>query len=121
MLKASKRKSQSDVAIARRWSKTKIPNTTDPSNVNISYINDLSDENSSDSSDSSVVDYRMDIGDTESNFIEKLLLADIGDLAEMCRAKCGTKYLSTLLYMSLLFFNVKWEDIDQFLKDMVLW
>ena len=118
MPKASKRTSQSNIAIARRWSKTKIPNATNPSNVNISDINDLSDENTSDSSDSSDVEDRMDIGDTESNFSEKLLLADISGLAEMCRAKCGTKYRSTLLYISLRFFNVKWEDIDQFLNDI---
>jgi hypothetical protein len=26
------------------------------------------------------------------------------------------KYLSTLLYMPLRLFNIKWEDIDEFLK-----
>ena len=44
-------------------------------------------------------------------------LIDIGDLAEMCKSKCDTKYLSTLLYMSLRYFNVKWEDVDEFLKN----
>ncbi|CAF1106297.1 unnamed protein product, partial [Didymodactylos carnosus] len=38
----------------------------------------------SDSSDSSDNEYRMDIDDEELNFNDKLLLTDIGDLAEMC-------------------------------------
>jgi len=49
----------------------------------------------------------MNIDDNELNFNEKLLLTDIGDLAEMCKLKCGTKYLSTLLYISLSFFEIK--------------
>jgi hypothetical protein len=72
----------------------------------------------SDTSDSSSDEYRMDIDDKELTFNEKLLLTDIGDLAEMCRLKCGTKYLSTLLYMSLRFFNIKWEDVDEYLKSI---
>jgi hypothetical protein len=60
----------------------------------------------------------MDIDDEESTFNEKLLVTDIGDLAEMCKSKCGTKYLSTLLYMSLRFFNIKWEDVDEYLKSI---
>ena len=60
----------------------------------------------SDSSCTSDDEYRMDADDEESNFKEKILLTDIGDLAEMCKTKCDTKYLSTLLYMSLRFFNI---------------
>ena len=105
MPKSSKRKCQLNVAIARRWSKTKVPDATDPSNINILDVNDLSDGYTSDLSDSSDVEYRMDTGNTVLNFSEKLLLTDIGDLAEMCKAKCGRKYLSTLLYMSERFFK----------------
>ena len=71
-----------------------------------------------DTSDSSNDEYQMDIDDEELAFSEKILLTDIGDLAEMCKSKCGTKYLSTLLYMSLRFFNITWEDVDQFLKSI---
>jgi len=49
----------------------------------------------------------MDTDDQELTFNEKLLLTDIGDLAEMCKLKCGTKYLSNLLYMSLRFVKIK--------------
>ncbi|CAF3861221.1 unnamed protein product, partial [Rotaria sp. Silwood1] len=58
----------------------------------------------------------MDVDDKELNFGEKLLLTDIGDLAEMCKSKCGTKYLSTLLYMTLRHFDIKWEQVDGYLK-----
>ena len=74
----------------------------------------------SDSSCTSNDEYRMDVDDEESNFKEKLLLTDIGDLAEMCKTKCDTKYLSTLLYMSLRFFNITWEDADDYLKNIGL-
>ena len=74
----------------------------------------------SDSSESSEDEYRMDVDDEEVNFQEKLLETDIGDLAEMCKSKCDTKYLSTLLYMSLRFFNIKWDAVDDFLKNIGL-
>jgi len=60
----------------------------------------------------------MDIDDQELSFSEKLSLTGIGDLGEMCKSKCGTKYLSTLLCMSLRFFSIKWEDIDEYLKSI---
>ena len=44
----------------------------------------------------------MNIDDQELTLSEKLSLTDIGDLAEICKSKCGTKYISVLLYMSLL-------------------
>ena len=74
----------------------------------------------SDSSCTSDDEYRIDVDDEESNFKEKLLLIDIGDLAEMCKTKCDTKYLSTLLYMSLRFFDITWEDADDYLKNIGL-
>jgi hypothetical protein len=96
MPKANKRKSQSHSASVRRWSNTTI----------------------SDPVDSSSYEYSMDIDDERLSFSEKLLVTDIGDLAEMSKSKCGTKYLSTLLYMSLRFFNIKWEDLDEYLKNI---
>jgi hypothetical protein len=117
MPKPSKRKSQSNAASAVSQSKTKIPVVSGPSNVNISDANDQFNTNTSDSRDSSDSEYRMDTDDIELDFSKEQLLTDIGDLAEMCKSKCGTKYLSTLLYMSLRSFNIKWEAVDEFLKD----
>ena len=72
----------------------------------------------SDSSGSSGDECRMDVDDEESSFKEKLLPTDIGYFAEICKSKCDSKYLSTLLYMSLRFFNIKWEDVDEYLKSI---
>ncbi|CAF4653236.1 unnamed protein product, partial [Rotaria sp. Silwood2] len=96
MPRGNKRTSQSRSASARRWSNVKI----------------------SDSSESSGDEYRMDVDDEGLSFTDKVLLTEIGDLAEMCKSKCDTKYLSTLLYMSLRFFNIKWEDVDEYLKSI---
>lgn len=99
MPKLSKRRSQSRIARSDQPSKRKISNASDSPN----------DE------------YRMDIDDDEElRFSEKVSLSDVGDLAEMCKSKCGIKYLSTLLYMSLRFFNVKWKDIDEYLRSIGL-
>ena len=74
----------------------------------------------SDSRNSSGDEYRMSVDDEELNFKDKLLLTDIGDLAEMCPTKSDIKYLSTLLYMSLRFFNITWKDADDYLKNIDL-
>ena len=74
----------------------------------------------SDSSCTSDDEYRLDVDDEESSFKEKLLLIDIADLAEMCKTKCDTRYLSTLLYTSLRFFSITWEDADDYLKNISL-
>ena len=85
MSKANQRRNQAQSALVRRWSATKI----------------------SDSSESSDNKYQTDIDDEEISSKIELLLSDIGDLAKMCKSKCNTKYLSILLYMSLRFFNIK--------------
>ncbi|CAF1628913.1 unnamed protein product, partial [Didymodactylos carnosus] len=59
--------------------------------------------------DSSGDEYAMDIDAEELNFNEKISLTDIGDLAEMC---------NTLVYMSLRFFDIKWENVDEYLKSI---
>jgi len=98
MPRGSKRRNQAQSASGRRWSSVKV----------------------SSSSESSGEEYRMDVDDKESPFDEKLLVTDIGDIAEMCKSKCDTKYLSILIYMSLPDFDIKWEAIDQFLKTIGL-
>ena len=62
----------------------------------------------------------MSADDEELSFKDKLLLIGIGDLAEICKTKCDIKYLGTLLYMSLRFFNITWEDADDYLKNIGL-
>jgi hypothetical protein len=79
MPKPSRRKIQSWSASAPRWENATIPSPCDFSNE----------------------EYHVDVDNHELNFIQKLTLFNIEDLAEMCRSKCSTKYLSVLLYMSL--------------------
>lgn len=92
--------------------KTKISDVNDQSNVDILDANKPLNVDDSEESELEDGEYRMDTDDQELHFSGKLLITDIADLAEMCKSKCGTKYLSTLLYMSLRFFKIKWEDID---------
>ncbi|CAF3870821.1 unnamed protein product [Rotaria sordida] len=91
-----KQKSHLQNASARCWSNTKI----------------------SDPIDSSGDEYIMDVDGQELPFNGKFLLTNIGGLAEMYKSKCDARYLSTLLYMSLRFLDVKWEEIDRFLKNI---
>ena len=94
MPKRSKRRSYSQTVAARRWS-----------NTNVSGSNDsVSDE------------YSMDIDDQELTLSERICLTDIGDLAEICKSNCSTKYISVSLYMSLRFLNITWREIDKYLK-----
>ncbi|CAF4739963.1 unnamed protein product, partial [Rotaria sp. Silwood2] len=105
MPKGNKRSCQLHNGRARRWSKTKISGTNDPSNVDNLDINDPSNVEISDANDSSNInvldannpsdvddldgredvddEYHMDTDDRELNFGEKLLVSDIADLAEM--------------------------------------
>ncbi|CAF2942530.1 unnamed protein product [Rotaria sp. Silwood2] len=96
--------------ISKRKSRLKAARACRESNVHMSDSSDLSSD-----------EYGMDIDDDEElRFKDKLPPTDIDDLTEMCLSKCDTKYLSTLLYMSLRFFDVKWEDIDEYLKSIGL-
>ena len=72
------------------------------------------------SSSSSDDDYRMELDDKEVNFKDICSTTEIGDPVEICKSNCDVKCISTLLYMSLLFFDVRWEDIDDFLKNIGL-
>ena len=96
MPKLNRRKAHSRSASARRWENATIPSPADFSNE----------------------EYHVDVDNSELNFMQKLTLSNIEDLAEMCRLKCSTKYLSVLLYMSLRYFKIKWNDINEYLKSV---
>jgi hypothetical protein len=100
MPKANRRTTQSRSASARRWKNATIPSPPDFPN------------------DDYHVDVDVNVDNLKLNFMEKLTLPNIEDLAEMCRLKCNTKYLSVLLYMSLRYFKIKWNDIDEYLKSI---
>jgi hypothetical protein len=96
MPKPNRRTTQSRSASACRWENATIPSPPD-------FPND---------------EYHVDVDNLKLNFMEKLTLPNIKDLAEMCRLKCNTKYLSVLLYMSLRYFKIKWNDIDKYLESI---
>ena len=81
------------------------------SNRRKSYLQSLltrgSSNTRSETRESSSDEYQMGTDDDESTFNERLSLADIDDLAEMCKERCGIKYISVLLYLVLHYFNVK--------------
>lgn len=62
----------------------------------------------------------IEVAVEDTPFDEKLLVTDIGDIAEMCKAKGDPKYLSTLIYMSLRYFEIKRGIIDKCLKNIGL-
>ena len=95
MPKPNRHKSYLQSLLTRRWSNTRLETT----------------KTSSD-------EYQVDTNDDESSFNEKLSLADISDLAEICKESCGVKYINVLLYLVLRNFNVKWENIDEFFKSI---
>ncbi|CAF1524679.1 unnamed protein product [Adineta ricciae] len=82
MPKPNRRTLQSRSASARRGENATIPSPSD-------FPND---------------DYHMEVDNLKLDFMEKLTLSSIEDLAEMCRLQCDRKYLSVLLYMSLRYF-----------------
>ncbi|CAM4826806.1 unnamed protein product, partial [Rotaria magnacalcarata] len=96
MPKLNKRRSKGQHAVTHRWPSVQA----------------------SSSSESTNEEYKMDIDNKELAFNERIFLTDIDDLAKMWKSKCDTKYLSTLLYMSLRFFHIKWEDVNEFLKNV---
>ncbi|CAF1682275.1 unnamed protein product, partial [Adineta ricciae] len=96
MPKLNRRTTQSHSPSARRWQNATIPCPAD-------FPND---------------DYHVDADNLKVNFMEKLILPNIADLAEMCRLKYNTKYLIVLLYMSLRYFKINWDDIDDYLKSI---
>ena len=61
----------------------------------------------SSSSESSNEECKIDIDEEAIACSEKIILNDIGELAEICKSKYGSKYLTTLLYLSLRYFNIK--------------
>ena len=63
-------------------------------------------------------EYQIDTDDEKLSFDQRLSLANTDDLVEMCKKRCGIKYISVLLYLVLRYFIVKWENIDEFFESI---
>jgi len=52
------------------------------------------------------------------NYKDIISLFDIVDLFQLCKAECNSRYLSTLIYMILRYFQVPYSDARDFLKSI---
>ena len=68
--------------------------------------------------------YSMDISSDDElklndlNLKDKIKIFDFGDIYELCKTYCNTRYLSFLIYLTLRHFNIECRDIDAFLKNI---
>ena len=52
------------------------------------------------------------------NLKDKIKIPDIGDIYELCKTYCNTRYLSVLIYLTLGHFNIRCRDTDAYLKNI---
>ncbi|CAF3196935.1 unnamed protein product [Rotaria socialis] len=65
---------------------------------------------SSDDNDASTIDV--------PDFKSRLDVHSIADIFELCNVECGSRKISTLLYMTLRYLGHKWRNIDLFLRSV---
>ena len=102
MPKWSRRRTQSAGIIRKRWSIDKIV-TFDS--------NDEEDEFETKSSKKGSNNYEEHV-----DWNSKNMLSHIGDIFQICQDNGSLRILSTLLYMTLKYFNISWKDIDNFMS-----
>ena len=74
-----------------------------------------SSERDSDSSmETEMKQHMMD--ETDSDFMSRLDIESIKDLFALCQEKCGSRLLSSLIYMIMRFANHTWRSIDELLN-----
>ncbi|CAF1391635.1 unnamed protein product [Didymodactylos carnosus] len=79
-------------------------------------LNDESKESSEDEQGQMGVKAKPD---TEPiNFGDKIILNGLMDVFELCKAKCGLKQLSCLLYMTLRHLGIRWRDCNAFMTEV---
>lgn len=119
MPRKSKRRTRGLTAIVARW---KIENETSsvddnhPTNedANLDSVMEISEEENIEIDDSSGDDDERQ----KPGFKHRIRIHDICDLFLLCLEKSNKKYLSVLLYFALRYFNVSFENIDIFLKEI---
>ena len=103
----SLRKTQSQAAILDRWS----------GKGRLYSIDQISDDDFG-------VEMKPDVFDNDEKspdqggFLEKLDLATISDIFQLCKDEYGSRKLTMLLYMILRHFGYQWEVIDDFLQQI---
>ncbi|CAF1686736.1 unnamed protein product [Adineta ricciae] len=102
MPQKSKRRSQSAAAIRSRWVKKNIDQPGDVFNPEISINMPDADDDQKE----------KDILKNNINIL------DIGNLFEIIKQDTSLRSLSVLLHLSLMCFDIPWQKIDSFLKDI---
>ena len=103
----SPRKTQSQAAILDRWS----------GKGSVYSIDQLPDDDFG-------VEMKPDVFDNDEKsqdqggFLEKLDLATISDIFQLCKDEYGSRKLTMLLYMILRYFGYQWQVIDDFLQQI---
>ena len=103
----SLRRTQSQADILDRWSGKRRLYSTDQ----------LSDDDFG-------VEMKPDVFDNDEKsqdqgeFLEKLDLATISDIFQLCKDEHGSRKLTTLLYMILRYFGYQWRVTDNFLRQI---
>ncbi|CAF4201909.1 unnamed protein product, partial [Rotaria sordida] len=102
MPKPSRRRSHCKSLIQRRYSQESVNTESDSSESN--------------------EELQMEVDASENkeplDFKNRVNRNDMSDLFELCQSKCPRKYISVLLYMTMRYFGVKWDDCNDFLIEL---
>ncbi|CAF0925508.1 unnamed protein product [Didymodactylos carnosus] len=102
MPKPSRRRSHCKSLIQRRYSQESVNTESDSSESN--------------------EELQMQVDASENkeplDFKNRVNRNDMSDLFELCQSKCPRKYISVLLYMTMRYFGVKWDDCNDFLIEL---
>ncbi|CAF4313817.1 unnamed protein product [Didymodactylos carnosus] len=64
------------------------------------------------------IDDNIDDDIDDINFEDPSVLNDISDLFSFCKQQINTRFISTLVYMSLRHFGHSWRETDDFMKEI---
>ena len=104
----SLRRAQSQAAISRRWGEKRFLPSKEP----------LSDDDLGCEMKPNICEKSGQSLQDHNNFQKKLDLPMTGDLVELCKYECGSRRLTTLLYIILHDLGHQWRIIDDILQQI---
>ncbi|CAF1537526.1 unnamed protein product, partial [Rotaria sp. Silwood1] len=104
----SLKRAQSQTAISARWCEKK-----DFHSKEVFSDDDFGDENNA-----KWCENGGEVFNNQHDFLEKLDLPSIGDLFGLCKNECGSRKLTTLLYIILRFLGHQWRNIDDIFRQI---
>ncbi|CAF3376878.1 unnamed protein product, partial [Rotaria sp. Silwood2] len=81
-------------------------------------IESLASKDSEQSGSEEDVTIKIDDDIDHINFEDPSILNDISDLFSFCKQQINTRFISTLVYMSLRHFGHSWRETDNFMKEI---